>query len=845
MKSHGIYGLFLSLSFGLLAADSDVIRPKNWKGLGPFLSAAQEGAIDQVFFQGGQSNLRPSDQSYPSALGKNGHVSWFRVRPKNDHFEVTYPDVDWELQQKLGGLSAIANQGYFYSELERENDEVLWVWTRAVGEFFINGKRYFGENYGASYNKVPVPFKKGLNSILLKVSSFSDASFDFRLEKPTSDVEILDDLTLPDLISGATVGEIWAGIPLVNTTETWLRDLKIRIQDQKIFEPSVISIDYPLAPLSVLKTPLKLRQLLPLESENFFALKLEVFSGEKKLGEKTLSFRIRKPLEKESTLRTYLSKFDHSVQYFGLLYPKNFDANKTYDLILSLHGANVEASSQIEDYAPKDWAFVAAVTNRRPHGFAYQDLGRLEVLEALEHIQAHYKIRSGGVYLSGHSMGGQGVWHLGLHHPDRFAGLAPSAGWVSFKTYIPMHFQKAEFSASPAILAFRDRVLFDANHLFFLENLRTLPIFISQGSRDEVVPALHSRLFSTAAENKGFNVRYREVETSEHFWGPPYTENRGRNAIDAPEQYEFLRAHRTQGFPTSFSIKLNDLGIEKNFYWVRVEAQDRLFMETSLKAEILEKKILLQSQNIRMLSLRLSRDVFPHENVELEWNGNKLSSGLSSSRSLTIELTKAGIQVRKDFGASSSIQHSLKSAFFSPYGIVYGSLGSEGQTQELLHSAWLLSNRVWRTANGFAPIFSDQEIPESFLKSKNLILLGSPERNRITKRFSKSFPIRLTKNEVWLGAEKVQASKVGLSVAFVFPNPESRKNLVAVFEGSSPKAETFLNYFQPFFDRLGVGVPDFLVYSSDVQALGWGGVRAAGFFSEKWDLSNHDFAIRQ
>ena len=39
------------------------------------------------------------------------------------------------------------------------------------------------------------------------------------------------------------------------------------------------------------------------------------------------------------------------------------------------------------------------------------------------------------IFLTGHSMGGHGTWHLGVTFPDRFAAIAPSAGWVSMMSY--------------------------------------------------------------------------------------------------------------------------------------------------------------------------------------------------------------------------------------------------------------------------------------------------------------------------------------------------------------------------------------------------------------------------
>src|SRR5262249_31237873 len=104
-------------------------------------------------------------------------------------------------------------------------------------------------------------------------------------------------------------------------------------------------------------------------------------------------------------------------------------------LFLTLHGASVEALAQAESYHPKGWGHVVAPTNRRPFGFDWEDWGRLDALEGLALARRELKTDPQRTYLTGHSMGGHGVWHLGATFPDRFAAIGPSAGWVSFWSY--------------------------------------------------------------------------------------------------------------------------------------------------------------------------------------------------------------------------------------------------------------------------------------------------------------------------------------------------------------------------------------------------------------------------
>src|SRR5262249_7727826 len=139
---------------------------------------------------------------------------------------------------------------------------------------------------------------------------------------------------------------------------------------------------------------------------------------------------------------TFRSRIDDSVQYFGYNAPKMPEAapgiaviRARPALILSLHGASVEAAHQAECYSPKIWAALAAPTNRREYGFDWEDWGRLDALEVLEHFSAMTPHDPQRVYLTGHSMGGHGTWIIGCTYPDRFAAIGPSAAWTTFWSY--------------------------------------------------------------------------------------------------------------------------------------------------------------------------------------------------------------------------------------------------------------------------------------------------------------------------------------------------------------------------------------------------------------------------
>jgi predicted peptidase len=55
----------------------------------------------------------------------------------------------------------------------------------------------------------------------------------------------------------------------------------------------------------------------------------------------------------------------------------------------------------------------------------------------LEEIQSFYSVDPKRIYLTGSGMGGNGVWAIGLRHPEYFAALAPLDGYLGYPFAIP------------------------------------------------------------------------------------------------------------------------------------------------------------------------------------------------------------------------------------------------------------------------------------------------------------------------------------------------------------------------------------------------------------------------
>ncbi len=144
--------------------------------------------------------------------------------------------------------------------------------------------------------------------------------------------------------------------------------------------------------------------------------------------------------------------------------PPEYDPSRRYPCIVTLHGAGSTPLSQIDWWAgphvPGQQLRVGQATR---HGYfviapawAPETQNRYQfslrehaaVLGALRDACRQFSIDTDRVFLSGHSMGGDAAWDIGLAHPDLWAGVLPvvatadkyiSRYWKNAKG-LPMYF---------------------------------------------------------------------------------------------------------------------------------------------------------------------------------------------------------------------------------------------------------------------------------------------------------------------------------------------------------------------------------------------------------------------
>jgi len=118
---------------------------------------------------------------------------------------------------------------------------------------------------------------------------------------------------------------------------------------------------------------------------------------------------------------------------YRIMKPINFDPNKNYPVIVSLHGGGGTGSDNLKQL--RDWNKVLAEEQRRKSYPSYilapQSQGKWDSTH-LQNIKDIIKtlpsVDMNRIYILGHSMGGEGTYRIIQSDPDYFAAAAPSAG---------------------------------------------------------------------------------------------------------------------------------------------------------------------------------------------------------------------------------------------------------------------------------------------------------------------------------------------------------------------------------------------------------------------------------
>src|SRR6266567_3056371 len=141
-------------------------------------------------------------------------------------------------------------------------------------------------------------------------------------------------------------------------------------------------------------------------------------------------------------IHAYTSEIDGAVLPYGVTLPDNYDPSKPARLYVWLHGRQNTTTETEFIYAflsrrgagnppVADQGQIQLDCFGRINGAGWHWAGEADVFESIAAVKKRFSIDEKRVMIRGFSQGGEGAWHISLHHPDRFAAAEIGAGTVS------------------------------------------------------------------------------------------------------------------------------------------------------------------------------------------------------------------------------------------------------------------------------------------------------------------------------------------------------------------------------------------------------------------------------
>ena len=710
--------------------------------------------------------------------------------------------------------------GYIYLTYTAEKEKAALLNINGNSAVFINGELHTGDPYRTGWLHIPVNLKKGLNEFYVR-GLFITANLSF-LQKPV--LIKIEDATLPTIVSSEDNKSLQAAVVVINTSSNPLNGLQVKSN----LSGQEIKTSLPVIPaMSIRKVSFQFdgSKVISAGKNNCF---IELLDKGRTLDTATLVIESISSGNKYSV--TFTSKIDGSLQYYAVA-PQANGTKPNAALFFSVHGAGVEAIGQARAYQSKDWGTLVAPTNRRPRGFNWEDWGRLDALEVLDLAREKFKPDPQRIYLTGHSMGGHGTWFLGVTYPDKWAAIAPCAGYPTLKGYGSADGLIPDSSDVPIEkMLLRSSNQSDVPKL--ANNYRSLGVYIFHGDADPVVSVNYARQMRKLLGEFHTDMSYYEYPGGNHWFGD--------QSVDWKPIFDFFKWHSS---PTDTSVNTIDFttaspGISASNHWASIHQQfyPLQYSRLQLKRNKVEKTISGITSNVKLLKLHL-KDFSSGASVKITLDNQTVQytlQGLRDSVFLSNENDKWVIAEAPDLYQKGPHRYgTLKDAFNHKMVYVYGTAGSKEENEWSYNKARYDAETWYYRGNGAVDIIADHQFSLSKYKDRGIILIGNKTTNKAWELLLDDCPIQVERNKVTAGNKAWAGDDLGAYL--VWPIKNSSIASVAVISGTGLKGMKAADANQYFAGASGF--PDFMIFSLDMLRSGIGGVKMAGFFDSHWKLS--------
>ena len=542
------------------------------------------------------------------------------------------------------------------------------------------------------------------------------------------------------------------------------------------------------------------------------------------------------------TVGGYVSRIDGSVQPFGLVIPRGWTphSGKRWRLDFWFHGRG-ETLSELAfvadrmknpgEFAPAD-AFVLHLYGRYCNGSRFA--GETDFWEAFEEVQSRFPIDEDRLVVRGFSLGGASAWHFAVHHAARWAAAAPGAGFSETAEFLRV-FQQEQLK--PAVWEQKLWRLHDATANAV--NVSMVPLIAYSGEDDRQIQAAEA--MRTALRAEGLELTHLIGPKTGHKYEPGAKAELNRR-LDA------LAAVGRTRVPKEVRMVTHSLRYTR-MAWVTVDALTEHWEPGRVMAQLPEggTPLRIEAEGVEALTLDFGPGEAPfpaHRPVQVAFAGSGNTVTVESTRPGTDRSWKASFHRKNgvwktgpDLGGGLRKRHGLQGPIDDAFMDSFLMVLPTGNPLNARVDGWVKGESAraiehWRRHyRGDARQKSDQEVSEADIRDHNLVLWGDPSSNRLLAKIAPSLPIRWEKDQIVVGTQTF-STETHVPI-LIFPNPLNPTRYVVLNSGFTFRDYDYLNNA-----RQTPKLPDWAII--DLQqapnARTPGGISAAGFFGERWEL---------
>ena len=542
------------------------------------------------------------------------------------------------------------------------------------------------------------------------------------------------------------------------------------------------------------------------------------------------------------TVGGYVSRIDGSVQPFGLVIPHGWHPNSSrqWRLDFWFHGRGETLSElafiadrmkNIGEFSPPD-TFVLHLYGRYCNGSRFA--GETDFWEAFEEVRRRYPIDENRLIVRGFSLGGASAWHFAVHHAARWAAAAPGAGFSETAEFLRV-FQQEQLR--PPLWEQKLWRLHDATANAV--NVSMVPLIAYSGEEDRQIQAAEAMRAALRAEGMELT----------HLIGPKTGHKYEASAkAELNRRLDALAAVGRTRVPREVRMVTHSLRYPQ-MAWVTVDALTEHWEPGRVTAQLPDGDRLLrvEADGVEALTLEFGPGDAPfpvHQPVRVAFAGTDNTVILESTRPGTDRSWKASFHrkngvwrtgpdltagLRKRHGLQGPIDDAFMDSFMmvlptgTPLNTAAGNWVKSESTRAIEH---------WRRHyRGDARQKSDKDVSEADIRDHNLVLWGDPSSNQLLAKLASSLPIRWEKDRIVVG-EQAFATDTHVPI-LVFPNPLNPTRYVVLNSGFTFRDYDYLNNA-----RQTPKLPDWAIINlrQAPNARTPGGISAAGFFGERWEL---------